>query len=183
MPGFSLQFGRNNRYARRDFIENHWHDIGAWEATATAAQRDHRAIDDERYFKRRFGFDAPLEQRRDTVEVKKRLDLTDLEISKLKKSGLLTLRKGKPTSLCADRCVWLMGWVFLLGMLATLGASMLSIALANLPPLRQFAGMATGALMLFGALWGIASISFEPLQIIRARGIGLGQTWRLDSSR
>lgn len=59
--------------------------------------RDHNAIDDERVFIHRFGFDWPRSDRIGLIALKHRLDLTDREIRLLKRTGNLKRRQGMVT--------------------------------------------------------------------------------------
>ncbi|XZG69051.1 hypothetical protein ACTSKR_10340 [Chitinibacteraceae bacterium HSL-7] len=184
-PPNQYLLGQNQRNASRDYKETHnyQHDIKHWELTASMQELDERAIQSEKFFRRRFGFDAPLEQRRDVIDLKNHLDLTDLEISVLKKAGLLTICKGKRTSLCADRVVFAMGVYFLATAIVVFGTC--SLAILNSGPWgwKQVIGLSVVGLAFAVMLWFSSSISFHPLRIMQQRGIRLGQKWVLREHR
>lgn len=175
-PPNQYLLGWNQRNASRDYKETHnyQHDIKHWELTASMQELDEHAIQSEKFFRRRFGFDAPLEQRRDVIDLKNHLDLTDLEISVLKKAGLLTVCKGKRTSLCADRVVFAMGVYFLATIIVVFGACVLGLLTSGQWGWKQVVGLAFAVM-----LWFSSSISFHPLRIMKQRGIRLGQKWVL----
>jgi len=86
--------GENHRIAGTIYNENNYiqyPDIEQWLLWASMDEQDKRCIDNEKLFKRRFGFDAPRQQRRHVIAIKNKFDLTDLEVSRLKLSRLLTL--------------------------------------------------------------------------------------------
>ena len=176
-----LQIGDHPRCAGRDFHESHvhWQDFSDWEITAPTAQLDEVAIHNERFFKRRFGFQVPLEQRQEAIKLKNCLDLTDREITRLKKSGLLTLRKGMPACLYADRNVFALGLYFA-GM-ATLIFLMAALVVhaSDLAAMHKLIGMLLVGVIPAPLFWFSSMISFYPLRIMRQRGIKLGQKWVL----
>ncbi len=180
-PVNQVQVGDHLRCAGHDYHESHvhWRNISQWELTASKSQLDEVAIQNERFFKRRFGFSAPLEQRQDTIKLKNLLDLTDREVTALKKSGLLTLRKGMPTCLCADRFVFAIGYYFA-GM-ATIIFLMAALAIhaSDLVAMHKLMGVLLVGVIPAPLFWFSSMISFYPLRLMRQRGIPAGQKWIL----
>ena len=88
---------------------------------------DKRAELDEHEFKRRFGFDACLADRRAVIRIKHEGDLTDLEIRRLKQTGNLQIRDGQALLACSRiEQVWgavLIGCVCVLMLFGILVAS------------------------------------------------------------
>lgn len=109
-----IQTGNHSKSAARDYVEIHQYlSEKCWLLQASLEEKDRFALNDEAYFKRRFGFNAPLEQRNDVIEIKNKFDFTDKEIRLLKFSGLLTAKKGLRTSICAYRSVYLFGITYI----------------------------------------------------------------------
>lgn len=96
-----ILFGDKNRCAGNDYFEVNL-KINNWDELLSNDESNKLAIDNEKYFQRRFKFDAPKEQRAIVINVKQLLDLTDKEIVNLKKSGFLTVSKGKKASIYTD---------------------------------------------------------------------------------
>lgn len=182
-----LQFivGHNNRTAGEGFHEHqhiYYPDPKHWLEWAPMEKQDQHAIENERFFKRRFDFAPPEEQRRHVIAIKKRFDFTDLEITNLKKSGLLTASKGKPTSLRADP------WAYWLGVfqIVVFSGFMMLYALifnfSNLPTWPKLAGV-----VLFTALaLGVAALyhrtSIKPIRTLKQRGFKLGDRFVLQDA-
>ncbi len=97
-------------------------------------QEDREALEDERAFRRRFGFTVNREQRRKTLELKRDMDLTDPEIRRLRWSGSLDL-KSEPAKVRASNFVRGFGYAMivlvclqmLLGILAVVRADSLTV--------------------------------------------------------
>lgn len=177
IPFIQIVIGNKNRFAAGNYNENF---PSGSNPHSRLNNQDERAIWDEEAFIDRFGFDAPLEQRRDVILIQRTLDFTSREISKLKKSGCMVLGKGKETSLCASRLIYGMGHVFLL---FSVSLGFLSyLTLLAVCRTKNYQSMAE-ALMLFSVillmLWFSSQASFEPVGMLRKRGLKLGQSWIL----
>ncbi len=175
------QLGNNSRGANRDYkeISNHWTIHENWELTEAMKELDAKAIRNEKFFIRRFGFDAPLEQRTDVIDLKNYQDFTDLEISSLKKSGFLILQKGKPTCLHANIATFLMGFIFFVIAIFFISIFALGLTEAKHPTAIQlveiFLMMAVCVMPLKVSIRNV----FQPLNILHQRGIWLGKKWVL----
>lgn len=147
--------------------------------TGNAKELNDLAIENEEFFIQRFGFDTPMEQRRDIIDLKVHLDLTDREIARLKTAGALTAGKGKATCLCANRALAVFGAVFLsIGLITgTLFGS--ALLLSGLPPIKQVFGLTLIYGLSIPLIWAASAISIRPILILHSRGIGLGQRWYL----
>ncbi len=181
LPSTQFQIGHTPRCAARDYKEthHHWSIIRQREITGNAKELNDWAIENEEFFIHRFGFDTPMEQRRDIFELKVHLDLTDREIARLKTAGALTVGKGKTTCLCVDRALAAFGAVSLsIGLIAStlLGSALL---LAGLPPIKQLFGLTLISGFFIPFIWAASAISIQPILILNSRGIRLGQRWYL----
>ena len=173
MPNQS-QFGNENRCAGNDYYEINIINSN-WDERLSLEELDKHAINNEKYFYRRFKFDAPKEQRILIIDIKNLLDLTDKEIISLKKSGVLTICKGKQTSIYAD------GLIILLGVMGTISwlliSSQLIIGLyyASAPIFMQVIGICIMSLFLIVQFLLCNEYCFKPISILRKRGISLGK--------
>lgn len=175
-PVFQFAFGGKNRFAARDYNQ-----FPPSEPLANRMQfKDELAISDEDEFKERFGFDAPLEQRRNLIDLQRYWDFTNSEITKLKTSGCMVLSKGKATSLCASRLIYAMGHVYLLCCVLLGFLSYLTLLAVCHSKSYQSIGEALILLcVVLLMLWFSSRVSFEPVGMLRKRGFKLGQQWVL----
>lgn len=174
--------GNNHRIAGNDYTENNYiqyPNIDQWLLWASMDEQDRRCIDNEKLFKRRFGFDAPRQQRRHVIAIKNNFDLTDLEVSCLKRSRLLTLTKGKPTSLCADKYVFWSSVAEIFMYTFVFGGLALLMNFKVHEPLPRFAGVFLFLGIYFLLLFMQHKTAIQPLRILRARGFKLGDTYIL----
>lgn len=177
----STQWGTENRHAARDYHEevNHWASISDWELLASQKVLDEHAVQNENQFLRRFGFSLPREQRQDVIDVKQFHDLTDIEIMRLKRSGMLSVCKGKPTCLYADRPSFVLGVVYVLMCAALLAFFTVGVVNGSIPVSQQLLVLAILVSMAMLVLYGGWQMSFRPLKILQQRGIKLGEKWIL----
>lgn len=176
-----VQVGASPRSAGRDYKETHHHysSITYWELTASAKDLNELAIQNEKNFRRRFGFDLPMEQRRDIIDLKIYWDLTDREVSRLKTGGVLRVAKGKDTCLCADQLLVAYG-VFCLSLGLIWGTVYGSgFLMSDMLPLKQLLGLVVIGCFTIPMILASSAISIWPLRIIRQRGLRLGQKWVL----
>lgn len=173
----STQWGMENRHAARDYHEevNHWASINDWELLASQKVLDEHAVQNENQFLRRFGFSLPREQRQDVIDVKQFYDLTDIEILRLKRSGMLSVCKGKPTCLYADRPSFVVGVVYVLMCAAVLVFFTVGVVNGSIPVFQQMLVLAILVSMATLVFYGGWQMSFQPLQILQQRGIKLGE--------
>lgn len=136
-----------------------------------------RAIENEFYFIERFGFDVSEEQRRQVIEIKERFDFTDLNIKILKRSGALTVSKGKPVSLHSD-------WI---GVIASLLLMVLcSLVVFTYSVIAFTRGENLIAQLIFVAVlvsiyvffcFDLHRLSIKPAKILRDNGIRFGDKY------
>lgn len=166
-------FGNKNRCAGNDYFEVNL-KVNNWDELLTSDESNKLAIDNEKYFNRRFKFDAPREQRAAVINTKKILDLTDKEITNLKKSGLLTLTKSKYTFIYADVLI------LILGIMSILSCFIISILLfINFEYLSSvYFDWLIAIIFMLGyssiLIWLSNQYCFKPITIIRKCGIQLG---------
>ncbi|HSD38667.1 MAG TPA: hypothetical protein VLC92_14225 [Rhodocyclaceae bacterium] len=176
VPIIQIAFGGKNRFAARDYYE---HPSAGDALLSPLAARNQRAIWDEDTFRDRFGFDAPAEQRQYVIELQCHWDLTNREVTSLYSGGCLVLGKGKATRLCPRIAVY--AWGLFLLVSAVLCAALVSFRLLS------FSASPHESMLLTFALYGIAvvmlwfssRIGFEPVGILRRRGLKLGRSWIL----
>lgn len=176
-----VQVGNSPRSAARDYVETHihWSMTKHWELTASVEELNECALKNEKFFNRRFGFEAASEQRRDIIALKCHLDLTDRDVSRLKAAGALTIGKGKLTALCADKLLIAFG-VFCLSASLIWGTVFGSgLLFSDLPPLKKLLGLTVVGSLIIPLIWASSALSIWPLLIIRQRGFKIGQKWAL----
>lgn len=93
-------------------------------------QEDREVLEDERAFRRRFGFTVNREQRRKTLQFKHDGDLTDLEIRRLWWSGSLDL-KSEPARVRASNFIQGYGYAMIAVLCLLMLLGMLAIARAE----------------------------------------------------
>jgi len=178
---FQLNVATDQRNAGRDYNEHHYHtDPGAFLEMASVDELDRKAINNEIFFRRRFGFTLPVEQRKQLIALKQLWDFTDRELMQLKRAGLLRLRKGQPASLRAPRTLFAYG-CFIIGVSAFYCLLCLILILVVKMHLTWHQQVTQVAVLItsiaFLALGD--SCSFGPLRILRQRGFKLGQKFIL----
>ena len=171
-----IQVGNHNRSGARDYLEIHqYFGKERWLLQATLEEKNRFALNDEDYFKERFGFRAPLEQRRDVIELKNRFDFTDKEIWLLKFSGLLTVRKGMRTSICACRGVYYFGIAYLLLTVVIIGFPAVILTIGA-PSLLAFWSRLLGFSVVFLFLYLFNNYcSLKPVTLILQRNMRIGE--------
>ena len=95
---------------------------------ASTDELDRQALGSEQFFRRRFRFDAPREQRQQVIEIKQLIDFTDREIRALGNTGALQINKAKAATLKADRFLFCWGLFLLLPTLCYWGLFMLAFS-------------------------------------------------------
>jgi hypothetical protein len=141
------------------------------EAERTSADElsDERVIEDERAFKRRFGFVWPLSQRQALMQMKKEKQLTDPEIKLLRWSGNL---KRTPFGVTMASAVWGALWgcvllsYFVLLFFVLLIAGWPNLHGGSLSALRAGLAFATIGLLCYAIYW----FHIEPWRIQRRVG-------------
>lgn len=144
-------------------------------ATGSEKQKDKTALENENFFKRRFGFIKPREQRNHILKLKEQLDLTDSEISNLESSKTMRCKKGKNTVIKADAAPYFMGFI----MITLICIQSLPIAglflFSGLTLLPKLLGIACCLI-----IWGTpAYFSYQhtirPIHLLQQRGLKLGE--------
>lgn len=159
-------------------IEHPWHHLSEKEllAVTPVEHQNQVALDNERFFKRRFGFIRPREQREHVIALKDQLDFTDDEIRNLESSKVFKCEKGKNAVVKADRAPYYMG----IAMIALLCYQFLPVFalffFAKLPVTKLLLGAVCCL-----AFWGIPAyfchkLSIRPIRTLQQRGLKLGDT-------
>lgn len=157
-------------------MEHPWHHLSEKEllAVAPVEHQNQVALDNERFFKRRFGFIKPREQRGHVIALKTQLDFTDEEIRDLEYGKVIVCEKGKNTIVKADRAPYYMG----LALIALLSYQFIPIfalfLLGNLPVMKALLGI-----VFCLVIWGTPAffchkLSIRPIRTLQQRGLKLG---------
>lgn len=134
------------------------------------------ALDNERFFKLRFNFICPREQRAHIISLKEQFDLTDAEIRNMESSKVIVCKKGKSTTVKADKILFYMGRM-MIALLCLRFLPLLALFLfIEAPAIKATLG-ASCCLTIFGALTFICyNHSIRPIKSLQQRGIKLGET-------
>lgn len=152
-------------------------------AVGCAKDQNEVAIDNERFFKRRFGFIRPREQRGHVIALKNQLDFTDDEIRNLESSKAFKCEKGKNTVVKADRAPYYMG----IAMIALLCYQFIPFfalfIFGNLPAIKTLLGIVC-CLIIWGApAFFCHKLSVRPIRILQQRGLKLGDALIFDGAK
>jgi len=125
---------------------------------------DQKVIDDEHAFIKRFRFDAPAHRRRQVIELKHRVDLTDREIRVLHRSGSLVFDRGV-ASVYASLMMSVWGWVQFIALMAVMTLALLAGHSAKTVTPSQVLVLATLELMLLGMCAAVFQLHVLPRRI------------------
>lgn len=143
-------------------------------AVGSTERQNKAAMENERFFKRRFGFIRPTEQREHVITLKTQLDLTDGEIRNLESSKVFKCEKGKNTVVKADRAPYYVG-IAMIALLCYQFILVFSLFLfGSLPVIKTLLGIVCCL-----AIWGTPAffchrLSIRPIRILQQRGLKLG---------
>lgn len=143
-------------------------------SVGSTERQNKTAKENENFFKRRFGFIRPTEQRGHAITLKTQLDLTDDELRNLESSKVFVCEKGKNSVVKVDRAPYYMG----IAMIALLCYQFLPVfalfLFGNLPIIKTLLGIVCCL-----AIWGTPAffchkLSVRPIRILQQRGLKLG---------
>jgi len=173
------------RIAGNDYHETHYHntDIKKLLAVEPVAKLNKRALGSEKIFRRRFKFDAPLEQRADVIAIKTIYDFTDIELRILKWAGLLKANKGQPTSLTASHALVFFGLIeFLCAPLPFLILFLCTFLQPHSAGLQALFQSTVTGVIAFGLTASIYYAAFLPLRLLKQRGFKIGEKFVLPTA-
>lgn len=167
---FQTNIANEQRNAGGNYWEVHAQsDMKFAMATWPAKRLDDTAIENPRFFKARFGFEASTFARIKVIAFQRQFDLLDSEIKFLKRGGVLkTTRQG----LRIDKSYVspLLGWMQI-AMLGTMVTMMLfTIALSKAPELKQAVGYALIGFIVAPTLIWIARTCILPRRLLKECG-------------
>lgn len=120
----------------------------------TVEQSDEAVLEQERAFKKRFGFDLNQRQRNQLIDLKHRADLTDREIRLLKRTGSLVFRStGAEISTANIVEAW--GYAQIVATTLLMLAVLLMLGISETPTLAQFSLIAAVEVALIALVWGL----------------------------
>lgn len=138
---------------------------------ALAMARDRRAVEDERYFIHRFGFDWPRRDRLALIDLKHRHDVTDRQIRLFKWTGNLRRKNGAVT-LAATRGSAIYGRCLIVGIFVEFVLLLLPgmLTVHHLSVL-QVAKLCAAAAYVIAMAWGV-NLGFVKPWAIQRRALG-----------
>lgn len=169
-----LNLADGQRNAGRDYYERYENrvpdSIKLYLATTSSDRLDEEAIDNERLFAYRFGFDAPRVVREQIVAIKQRYGFTDRELRWLRRSGQLRIRHTE-AKLASDPWVMRSGWIQMAIFTFVCVISILQVAFSIEPSWKQALGMTALLAVWFAVAWGINSLYIAPWRLLRRVGV------------
>jgi hypothetical protein len=131
-----------------------------------ALQADRKAVNDEKEFIRRFGFDWPLRDRQELIRLKQQRRLTDREIRLFYLTG--NLSRG-PLGVRLSARLWVAAWGWVqIGVFLSLFGALLLVASQNLPQAPEKL-LRIGGFLAFqlGLVWALYLTFVKPWRIQR----------------
>jgi len=153
-----VNFANEQRNAARDFCEVHTQsNLKYVMAVWPQARLDEQAIENCRFFKARFGFEATKEARSDVIAFQQRFGFYDSQIAMLKRSSFIRVdRHGVRVD--KSLLVPVLGWMqiaMLSGVILMLGSM---VAYSNSPEWKQAVGyMILGVVSFMTLMWVLKS--------------------------
>lgn len=143
--------------------------------TSSAKTKDDLAIDNEHFFKLRFGFLKPKEQRKHFIYLKRQLDLTDREVTTLYSSKMVKFNSGSESIIESDAILFSLGvFAFFSKILLFIVFTLLAIT-AMPDDFYDASYLLIIIIILFFGLFHIYKYTFTPVDILMSRGISLGK--------
>lgn len=157
-------------------VETRWPQLSEKDLLAVGSEKhkNNVAMESERFFKRRFGFTRPREQRVHVITLKNQLDFTDAEIRNLEYGKVIICEKGRSTIVKAEKAPYYMG----LMMIALLCYQFLPVftlfLVAKLPVTTTLFGL-TCCLVIWGTpAYFCHQLAIRPIRVLQQRGMKLG---------
>lgn len=161
---------------RYSYEFNRLQDINLVLATWPAEKLDAAAIENSRFFKARFGFDACTVVRLKVVAFQRRFDLTDNQIHFLQRAGFL---RAERSGLRVESCT-LLGWTQI-ALLVFMNLLILdTISIAHVPSWQKYLGLILFIVISVTSREWVSKSYVKPKRLLQACG-ALGQ--HLDSGR
>ena len=165
-----LNYGDHHRIAFKDYHEGSTPDsIKMYLATTPAAQIDAESIDNEFLFRHRFGFDANPTGRAQTIALKTKFQMTDMEFISLRRAGLISIKRSE-VKLVPDRWVPMVGWLYLSIISVYLLPSLLILALGSAPLWKQYLGMFVLGAIWLASIWFVSKTHLHPWRLLKQVG-------------
>jgi hypothetical protein len=167
----NLASGQRNAY--RDYVEHHEihvpDSIKIYLAVTPSERLDREAIDNERLFIYRFGFDAAPTAREQVIALKRQYGLTDREIRGLRFGGNLMVRR-EDVKFSADPWMMWSGWIQLGIFSLLLIDCVFQISFSSVPAWRQTLGLITLMAVWFVIAIGLNKLYIAPWRLLRKVG-------------
>lgn len=132
----------------------------------SAEQKDVAVLEQERAFKKRFGFDLNQRQRDQLIDLKHRADLTDSEIRLLRRTGSLEFRAAG-AEISTSNFVELWGYIQIGAATLLMLVGLLALGRSQAPTLAQFGLIAAVEMALLALVWGLELQYVRPNRIRR----------------
>ncbi len=166
-----INLATDQRNAARDYHEIRMPDsIKVYLATMPSEQLDREAVDNERLFTYRFGFDAPRVVREKIIAIKQQHDFTDYNIRWLRRSGQINIKRTEVT-LAPSRSMVVIGWVQLTIFSLVCLAGLFQVVFSSAPAWKQALGQLAVAAVWLASAWVIHRLYIAPWRMLQRAGV------------
>lgn len=179
-----LNLGTHARNSARDYVEVSVPDsVKTFMTLTPTAQLDKMALDNERMFEARYGFKAGQAVRMQVIAMQRQYDLTDSEVTTLRKAGQLSIRPKDQVVRVGDDMVGpVAGGIYLLLFTAICLSLFIDVQLQTGQEGKKLLTSLLIAGMWFGVIWYAAVRMIGPWHMIRLRIRQMGKTMPHSSS-
>ena len=166
-----LNLGAQSRNAARDYMEVSVPDsVKTILMVTPTAQLDKMALDNERMFEARYGFRGGKAVRRQIIALQHQYDLTDAEVTTLRKGGQMAIRPKDQTGLVApDMVAPFAGGVYLVMITAFCLSWLIDVTLRDAPESRKVFAIVMIGMLWVGVIWYTSTRMIGPWQLIKQR--------------
>lgn len=163
-----LNLASEQRTAGRDYFEIFVvpKSMKIFLATQTTAELDRLALENERLFCYRFGFEPNRAIRQQVLALKQKHDLTDREIRGLRRSGQMTIKHSE-AKMSPARFYPIVGWVQLALLSLIYLPLLLVILVSPVPDWKRTLEVLLVASLWFLGAWILNAMYIEPWRVIK----------------
>lgn len=173
-----LNLGAHARNSARDYVEVSVPDsVKTFMTLTPTAQLDKMALDNERMFEARYGFKAGKAVRMQVIDMQRQYDLTDSEVTTLRKAGQLSIRPKDQVVRVGDDMVGpVAGGIYLFLFTAVCLSLFIDVHLRTGQEGKKLLASLLIAGMWVGVIWYAAARMIGPWHMIRLRIRQMGKT-------
>ena len=166
-----LNLGAQSRNSARDYMEVNVPDsVKTILMVTPTAQLDKMALDNERMFEARYGFKGGKAVRRQIIELQHQYDLTDAEVTSLRKGGQMAIRPRDQAVLVApDMVAPFAGGVYLVVITAFCLLWLVDVVMRDAADSRKVVAIIMIGMLWVGVIWYTSTRMIGPWHLIKQR--------------